>query len=232
MANEVTTTATATSSAAPQGSPKGAGETVVKDQAAKATEAAPKAEPTLELVKPDAAPATPEAKKPETSTPPAEIVYDLKVAEDSVLDPKVDVEAVVALAKEQKWTPEIAGKVLEQREAAVKAYRDFNVAKNKEIMAAWPEQLKNDKEIGGEKLAESLEDSKRFLAKFGDAELVKALEESNLGNYPAFVRLTAKAGRLLRDDRIVTSNEVVTAEKTVEDLMFPMKELSASGGQG
>lgn len=227
---DVAGTVTATSSNAAQVPPKAASETVAKVEAAAPAAKAPEAKaPELELTKADAG-KTPE---PAPSTPPAEIVYDLKVGENSALDPKADVEAVIALAKEQKWAPEVAKKVLEQREAAVKSFVDARLERDRGIMAQWPEQLKNDKEIGGDKLVESLEYSKRLLEKYGDDEIRKGLADSNLGNYPAFVRLTAKIGRVLfAQDKIVTSNQAVAAGDSVENLMFPMAELHAGGGQG
>lgn len=71
----------------------------------------------------------------------------------------------------------------------------------------WAEQSKNDKEFGGDKLAENLALSKKALDTFGTPELKTLLNESGLGNHPELIRLMVRAGKAISEDRFVTGGQ-------------------------
>jgi hypothetical protein len=72
-----------------------------------------------------------------------------------------------------------------------------------EASASWIEQVKGDKEIGGDKLAENMAVAKRALDKFGSPELTALLNDSRLGNHPELIRAFHRIGRAIADDTIV-----------------------------
>lgn len=174
-------------------------------------------------------PAKVEAEKPKEdpkpeAKPEAEVVYDLKLPEGSMLDPDVDIKAVVEFAKANKMTPEVAGKVLEHREQAVKAYHEHQQGLVTKAVEGWKGELPGDPEIGGDKLPGILEDNKRLLNDLADKELIDAVNQLGFGNNKFFNRFLHRISKGRKDDSIVTG-KVVAAQKSAEDIMFPMSEL-------
>lgn len=148
-----------------------------------------KVEPAVE--KPPEKPAVPEK-------------YELKLKEGSLLDAKV-VEHVEARAKALGLSAEQAQALLEEKEQTVSSI----VQSQKDTLAAntakWIEDVKNDKELGGEGVNENLETAKRFVAKFGSDAFKKELEITGYGNHPELIRIFARAGKALKDDISVFS---------------------------
>lgn len=73
-------------------------------------------------------------------------------------------------------------------------------------VADWGEQVKADKEIGGDNFNASVGAAQRALDQFGNPELREYLEASGLGNHPALVRFCAKVGKSMAEDSIVMPN--------------------------
>lgn len=226
-------TVTATSSAQatqPNADAEAKAPVVAADPKAAAPAPAPDAQTAAEKVAATAA--KPEGDKPEAQPekPQAEPEYNLTLAEGSLLDPEADIKAVVEFAKANKMAPEVAGKILEQREQAVKAYHEHQKAAVNAAVDAWKAELPGDPEIGGEKLPGALEDSKRLLEQFADKELVEAVNTMGFGNNKYFVRFLARLGKARRDDSLVTSGTAPKAEKSLAERMFPMNELQGQQG--
>ncbi len=73
-------------------------------------------------------------------------------------------------------------------------------------IAEWGEQVKADKEIGGDKFTASVGHAQKALDQFGNPELRKYLESSGLGNHPALVRFCTKVGKSMAEDTMVMSH--------------------------
>lgn len=69
-------------------------------------------------------------------------------------------------------------------------------------VAVWREEVTNDKEIGGPALAENLSYAARVLDTFAP-DLRAVLDETGLGNHPAFVKAFVKIGKAISEDRLV-----------------------------
>lgn len=137
-----------------------------------------------------------------------EAKYDLKVPEGSLLDAQAEVARVVEFAKSRGLTPEAAQEVLEERHQAVQAY----VERSQKIVDGWADELKTDPEVGGDKLPGALEDAKRFIDKFADPEFKKWLNDTGFGNSRWLVRMLARAGKPLQDDRFVSGQAAAAPE--------------------
>ncbi|WP_175460974.1 peptidase, partial [Vibrio parahaemolyticus] len=74
-------------------------------------------------------------------------------------------------------------------------------------IAEWGEQVKADKEIGGDKFNASVGLAQRALDQFGNPELREYLNASGLGNHPALVRFCAKVGKSMAEDSFVMPNQ-------------------------
>jgi hypothetical protein len=68
----------------------------------------------------------------------------------------------------------------------------------------WVEQVKADKDIGGDKLDENLGIARKALDHFGTPELKDVLNASGLGNHPAVIKAFVKAGKAISEDTFVT----------------------------
>ena len=113
-------------------------------------------------------------------------------------------ERAEPLFKELKLSQEQAQKTAEflakERAASLKSNADQYLA----YVQGLADASKADKEIGGEKLAESASHANQFIQKFGrgekGAEVFKVLEETGMGNHPAIISLLAKAHKAMAED--------------------------------
>lgn len=69
-----------------------------------------------------------------------------------------------------------------------------------EQIRVWDIQSRNHPEYGGKRFPESLGYARRFIDRFGGDALKNALNESGMGNHPAFFAAFTRAGRLLAGD--------------------------------
>ena len=86
--------------------------------------------------------------------------------------------------------------------------------------AAWVKSIKSDKEIGGDKFAESLAVAQKALKSFGSPELTKLLNDSGLGDHPDVIRFFHKVGKSISEDGMVQGR---AAAEPVDSLlaMYP-----------
>lgn len=68
--------------------------------------------------------------------------------------------------------------------------------------AEWRNAVVNDKELGGAALAENLSYAAKVLDTFAP-DLRAVLDETGLGNHPAFVKAFVKIGKSISEDRLV-----------------------------
>lgn len=158
---------------------------------------------------------------PAASAPPkVEPAFDLKLPEGSHLDPGA-VERIVSFAKEQGLSKEQAQGLLNREDAAVAAYVTGEKEGYVKEQKAWMDSLKADKEIGGVAFDESVALAKRAVDTFGTDAFKKALNETGLGNHPELVRVFARIGRNMADDKIVRPGSVPAAKKSPEQVFYP-----------
>lgn len=100
----------------------------------------------------------------------------------------------------------------EEQAKAVMAYMQGNytsfVAQQQEAMQAqaktWIGEFQADKEFGGDKFNASLADAQRALATFDEGGTVsKMLAETGYGNNPDVLRIFARVGRALGEDKLI-----------------------------
>lgn len=70
----------------------------------------------------------------------------------------------------------------------------------------WGDQVKADKEIGGDKFTANVGQAQKTLDQFGTPALREYLEQSGLGNHPELVRIFAKVGKAMTEDSMVMPN--------------------------
>ena len=89
-------------------------------------------------------------------------------------------------------------------------------------VADWGEQVKADKEIGGDEFNASVGAAQRALDQFGNTELREYLNASGLGNHPALVRFCAKVGKAMAEDTFVVPGQ--GGQRSAADILYGNKE--------
>ncbi len=132
---------------------------------------------------------------------PADIAYEFTFEEGVEVDPVV-LDDLKGLSKEFGLTKEQAQQVANLGAKQAQKWAAAQEAAIAEASASWIEQVKSDKEIGGDKLSENLAIAKRALNRFGSPELTALLNDSRLGNHPELIRAFHRIGRAISDDAL------------------------------
>ena len=164
-----------------------------------------------------AAPA--EVKPPEKVVSPDK--YELKMPDGSQLN-QAHIEKVTAYAKEKGLSNDQAQEILNRDS---QAYSDFQVGQAEHIKSMqekWIDDIKSDREFGGDKFNETVEFAKRSIEKFGSPALKEALNATGLGNHRDLIRMHAKIGREMANDKTVIPNSHGSgSEERVADILYP-----------
>lgn len=80
--------------------------------------------------------------------------------------------------------------------------------------------LKNDKDLGGEKVDENLGIAQRAINAYGSDELKTMLKESGLGNHPELVRFFHAVGQTISEDGDVDSGATQGGEKSLAQRLY------------
>lgn len=131
-------------------------------------------------------------------TPAVPESYELQMPEGVQLD-KAAADEFTAIAKELKLSAADAQKVADV--GAKMAQRQAEAHAN--LVESWVEQVKTDKEIGGDKLNENLAVARKAIDTFGTPELKDVLNSTGLGNHPALIKAFFKAGKTISEDKFV-----------------------------
>ena len=159
--------------------------------------------------------------KPSTADNKSPIDYEsLKLPEGSLLS-NDELAFIKKEAKEQGLSLEEVQGVLEVKNDAVKA---FLARQNQSVQAAqkeWKEAWLKDPEYGGDKLKESTELAKRAWDRFADSELKKLADQTGFGNHPSVLRMMARIGKLMSEDRLVRGQVGGAPEKkSPEEILY------------
>lgn len=187
-------------------------------------------EPVITETKPPTEPVKDQAKPAGEAAP---VEYDLKLPENSALT-KEDLDALSKQAKEQGLTKE-------QAEARLKAENDVavrTVARAKQQQESlvkteqskWPEMIKADSELGGEKYNETVALASRAFKATASPELQKIIRDSGLGNHPEYVRQMARIGRMMAEDTVIAGRSGgVSREKPTAEALYGATTPGADG---
>jgi hypothetical protein len=140
--------------------------------------------------------------QPATTEAAPETAYEFSFAEGVEVDPDT-LGSLKELSKELGLTQEQAQKIADLGAAQSQKWVALQEQAITEASAQWVEEVKADKEIGGDRLSENLGIAKRALDRFGTPELTRLLDESRLGNHPELIRAMYRIGKAISDDAVV-----------------------------
>ena len=186
-------------------------ETVVQNN----TETAPVENSQVEQQAEQAAPDT------TTQAPAVPEKYDLKLDDGSLLDAAY-VEQFSQFAKEKKLTQDQAQEFLQREAQALNSFVQKQQQEFEKVQAEWVNQIKNDSEIGGEKFNQSIELAHRALKQFASDSFLKELETTGYGNHPELVRVFAKIGNMIKEDKMI-SPSAAGGTRSIEEIFYGKK---------
>lgn len=132
--------------------------------------------------------------------------------------------AVEPVFRELNLTQAQAQKLVDFELAAAKRAEEAHAAQVKQ----WNEDIKSDKELGGQNFDATTKATQAVLTRFGDDELRKALDATGWASYPPLVRFLSKIGRGLAPDRASGKAEGGGATGLTPEQFYPsMQKKSA-----
>lgn len=145
-----------------------------------------------------------EAAKPVEGAPES---YEFTAPEGQQFDSGV-IETFSSVAKELNLPQDKAQMVLDKMAPVIAQRQAEQIAA---AHAQWAEQTKADKELGGDRLPETLAVAKKALETTGTPELRQLLDQSGFGNHPAVIRHFYQVGKAISQDGIVNSGDGITS---------------------
>jgi hypothetical protein len=210
-----------TAAAAPAAGTAAAGATSAAPSTATATQtpAAPAALAAPAAPAATGAPAAPAA-APEAAliseAPPAVEAFELRVPEGVKADESL-MKEFGTLAKGLGMKSADAQKIVDIYATRVEAQAKAADEAFAKQQGAWKDEVKADKEIGGQNFDQTRVEVGRFFNAFDkDGSVRKAISQLGLGNHPAIVRLAVRAAKLLREDGVVAAG-APGGERSEED---------------
>ena len=147
---------------------------------------------------------------------PNEAEYNFALPDGFTADEDLTDE-LKALAKENKFSPEVAQKVAD---LGVKMQQKQVEAWNQQV-DQWAEQVKSDKELGGERFDQNIALARQALDTFGGQELKDLLQSTGFGNHPAIVKAFYNIGKSVSNDTLVVSNGTSKEAGSAASILFP-----------
>lgn len=144
--------------------------------------------------------------------------YELKVGKESLLS-NDQVQEIEAYARQQGFSNDQAQALLNREEKLLSAYKESLHTEFEATANKWTEDLKSDKEIGGDNFSKSVKIAERVIDRFATESFKKSLNETGFGNHPELVRTFVKIGQAMAEDTFEPSKGG-TKQKSIEDVFY------------
>jgi len=149
-----------------------------------------------------------------------EAYADFVVPEGLTIDAEV-MDEFLPTAKELGLNQENAQKLVDMASKLTEKMQQQQATQWQEQITGWAEQTRNDKELGGANLPQTLGVARQALQQFASPELNQLLKDSGIGNHPEMVRFAYKIGKAISDDQIITGNLSSGAARTTDQVLYP-----------
>lgn len=165
-------------------------------------------------------PVSPDSEAGEVDNQPEQAKVTPDLFKDYVENGLVSEEVAAQFAE---WANEV-GLDAEQAQAVAKlqlASQQATIKAVQEQVAQWEDQVKNDPEIGGDKLPETLATAKRGVEMVGIDGLMEWLDQTGLGSHPMVIKLFHKIGQTLGEAPTVKSKDgAQPEEKSIAEILY------------
>lgn len=146
--------------------------------------------------------------------------YQLAKPKESKLT-DADMERIESYAKDQGLSKEAAEKLVQSESEARDSYFESLQAEHREQVKQWVDDVRADKELGGENFGKTAELAKSVVDRFGTEKFREDLNTSGYGNHPEVVRIFARIGKAMAPDTIVKENNPSTGQRSLEETFYP-----------
>jgi len=129
----------------------------------------------------------------------------------------------IKFASEHKIDPKVAQTLLDREVAAINTTFEKAAAEHKAEVAKWAEQLKTDKEFGGDAFKGNAARVATFVKQHATPGFIELLNKTGLGNHPDVVKTFHKLATLTGSDKMVALNAQPPAEKelSLSERLYP-----------
>ncbi len=143
---------------------------------------------------------------------------DFAVPEGVEMDADVLTE-FKGIAKELGISQEAAQKLIDLQSSMEAKRADSLQQALADQSQQWMDQVKNDKEFGGENYDSNVALAVKTIEAFGSPELRTVLNDSGLGNHPELVKFCHRIGKAISDDNLVLGG-TQTGRKSDEEVFY------------
>lgn len=164
----------------------------------------------------------PEGENPEGEKPTEPVVpekYEFAMPEGYTLD-EARAGEFEAFARSNKLTNEAANEALAIAVKHVEGLQEQQQAAWREQVEGWGNEIRTDKDLGGDKLQASMNIAQKAIARFGTPELVDFLESSGIGNHPALVRFCYQIGTRISEGGMITGAGAGEGRRSTADVFY------------
>jgi len=89
-----------------------------------------------------------------------------------------------------------------------------------EVQKQWVDNIKSDKEFGGNNLQTTVKSARGVIDKYGDPEVLALLDTTGLGNNPGVIKMFARIGKKVAEDSLVDGSPG-GSKKSLAETMYP-----------
>lgn len=132
------------------------------------------------------------------------------------------IEQFEPIAKELGLTQEQADKLVGIHAESLQSAQQHAAEQHSQQMETWTNELRNDPEFGGANFDANLKSAQKAVKEFGSEGLIKALDETGMGNHPDLVRTFAMIGKSISEDGFVSGGKS-GGPRSAADIMYPSK---------
>jgi hypothetical protein len=144
---------------------------------------------------------------------------DLSVGEGYELDAEV-FDQFKGLLSEINVPKEAAQKLLDLQTAIETKRAEAYQAALVEQSQQWEQQVKADKELGGDNFEKTQAVAIKAIESFGSPELRQLLNDSGLGNHPELVKFCHRVGLKFSEDSVVLPGTQAGATKSIAERLW------------
>jgi hypothetical protein len=146
--------------------------------------------------------------------------YEFQLPEGYELNAEIG-EEFSAYAKELNLPQDKAQVAVDMGVKLIENFQARQAEQFQQQQQKWRDEVVNDKEIGGQMLNENLSYAAKVLDTYAP-DLRQVLNETGMGNHPAFVKAFVKIGKAISEDRLVGgAQQQGQAPKDAAQVLFP-----------
>lgn len=134
----------------------------------------------------------------------------LALPKDALI-PATHVDEIKAFAKENGISAKAAQAILDGRNSAVAADRQAEAAAFTKMVSTWENEIKADKEMGGDSYDANTQLMDKVLQSFASEKLLKDLESSGLIHQPELRRMLLRIGKASSEDGLSAARTSASA---------------------